>query len=273
MTVAQALAAAQAAGLARLDAQWLLGHHLGRPRTWLLAHGDEPLPPTLAQGWPTLLARRQAGEPLAYLLGAAEFCGLALAVTPAVLIPRPETEGLVRWAVELLADAPDGPLLDLGTGSGAVALALKATHPQRTVHASDASPAALAVAGHNASRLQLPLALHQGCWWQAVPGLRFALAVSNPPYVAPGDPHLADLAHEPLAALVPADDAGRGLADLQRLVTGASPHLQRGGWLLLEHGHDQGQAVRGLLAAQGFDAIETRADLAGMPRCSGGRRA
>jgi release factor glutamine methyltransferase len=272
MHIAEALQQAQAAGVARLDAQWLLGHHLQRDRAWLLAHDDVALPDALAAAWPQLLARRVAGEPLAYLVGEREFCGLRLRVSNAVLVPRPETEGLVRWALELLPQEPAGPVLDLGTGSGAIALALKQARPGLPLHASDASEAALQVARANAQALGLAIHFHAGPWWQAVPGLRFAMAVSNPPYVAPGDPHLAALAHEPLQALVPRDDAGAGLADLQRLIDGAAAHLLPGGWLLLEHGHDQGEAVRTHLAAAGFEQVGTRDDLAGMPRCSAGRR-
>lgn len=275
MRIADALAQARAAGVDRLDAQWLLGHHLQQGRAWLLAHDDAPLPPALAAEWPQLLERRAAGEPLAYLVGEREFCGLRLAVSPAVLVPRPETEDLVRWALELIdagAVPAKGPVLDLGTGSGAIALALRHARPALEVHASDASADALAVARGNAQRLKLPVRFHQGEWWQAVPGLRVALAVSNPPYVAPGDPHLAALAHEPLQALVPTGDAGAGMADLERLIDDAPAHLLPGGWLLLEHGHDQGEAVRERLVRAGFSDVATRADLAGLPRCSAGRR-
>jgi release factor glutamine methyltransferase len=272
MHIAEALAQARAAGVDRLDAQWLLGHRLQRDRAWLLAHDDALLPHALATAWPALLARRAAGEPVAYIVGEREFCGLRLRVSPAVLVPRPETEDLVRWALELLAEAPTGPVLDLGTGSGAIALALKHRRPALEVHASDASNAALAVAGANAQALGLAIKLHHGPWWQAVPGLKMALAVSNPPYVAPGDDHLSALRHEPLQALVPAGDAGAGLADLQRLIDGAGAHLLPGGWLLLEHGHEQAEAVRERLLSTGFEAVATRTDLAGLPRCSAGRR-
>ncbi len=275
LRIADALRQAREAGVERLDAQWLLGHHLGRDRAWLLAHDDEPLPVALSQAWAALLARRAAGEPLAYIVGEREFCGLRLAVSPAVLVPRPETEDLVRWALECLdADAAlaTGPLLDLGTGSGAIALALKHARPALAVHASDASAEALAVAQGNARRLGLAVQFHHGPWWRAVPGGPWGLAVSNPPYVAPGDPHLAALRHEPPQALVPAAADARGLADLHTLIDGALPRLRPGGWLLLEHGHDQGEAVRERLQRAGFTDIATRADLAGMPRCSAGRR-
>jgi release factor glutamine methyltransferase len=272
MHIAEALAQARAAGVDRLDAQWLLGHHLRRDRAWLLAHDDELLPDALAADWQALVARRAGGEPLAYIAGEREFCGLRLRVSPAVLVPRPETEDMVRWALELLADTPSGPVLDLGTGSGAIALALKHARPALDVHASDASGDALAVASANSQALKLSITLHHGPWWQAVPGLRPALAVSNPPYVAPGDSHLAALRHEPLQALVPTGDAGAGLSDLHRLIDGAGDHLLPGAWLLLEHGHDQAEAVRERLLAAGFEAVSTRADLAGLPRCSAGRR-
>jgi release factor glutamine methyltransferase len=274
MTVGQALAAARAAGVARLDAQQLLAHVTGRSRTWLLAHDDAPLSPEDAGAYQALLQRRAAGEPFAYLVGEREFHGLVLRVTPAVLVPRPDTETLVDWALALLQ--PPGPLsavpapqvLDLGTGSGAIALAIKHRCPRAAVVALDASAPALEVARGNAQRLQLDVQFLQSDWWSALPPGRLDLAVSNPPYVAEADPHLAGLAHEPLSALTPGGD---GLGALRRLVQQAPSHLRAGGWLLLEHGHDQGEAVRGLLQTRGFDAVDTRRDLEGRERCSGGR--
>jgi release factor glutamine methyltransferase len=268
LTGAQALAQARAAGVERLDAMWLLEHLLGKPRSWLLAHDDEPLPPAASSAWPTLLARRAAGEPLAYVVGEREFCGLKLAVTPAVLVPRPETEGLVRWALELAPTLPAGPWADLGTGSGAIALALAAAAPEQAVWASDSSAGALSVARANAARLGLRATFAQGDWWRAVAGQRFALVVSNPPYIAAGDPHLVALHHEPQLALTPGGD---GLDALRAIVTGAPRHLLPGAWLLLEHGHDQASAVSTLLAAAAFEPAQTRADLAGLPRCTGAR--
>ena len=264
--MAAALAQARAAGVERLDAQWILGHLTGRSRAWLLAHDEQSLPASAAGSWPGLLERRARGEPLAYVLGRTEFCGLTLQVSPAVLIPRPETEMLVDWALECLRAAPAQNFVDLGTGSGAIALALLHAHPLLQALATDASADALAVAQANAQVLGLPLRLAQGDWWSAVGDARFGLAVSNPPYIACGDPHLPALAHEPGSALSPGGD---GLDALRRIVAGAPAHLLPGAWLLLEHGHDQAEAVRALLSAQGFEVPQTRPDLAGLPRCTG----
>lgn len=268
MNIAEALRQARAAGVERLDAQWLLEHLLDRPRAWLLAHDDEPLPADAAAAWPALLARRAGGEPLAYVVGERQFCGLRLAVSPAVLVPRPETELLVRWALELLPAAPAPTVVDLGTGSGAIALALKAARPLAGVWATDTSPAALAVAQGNASRLGLALNFARGDWWQAVGGRTFGLAVSNPPYIAAGDPHLAALGHEPALALSPGGD---GLDSIRQLIEQAPAHLLPGAWLLLEHGHDQADAVAALFAGHGFGLAQTRRDLADLPRCTGAR--
>ena len=264
--VAAALAAARAAGVARLDAQLLLSHILGRPRSWLLAHDDERLAPGQAAVWAALLARRAAGEPLAYVIGELDFRGLRLHVTHDVLVPRPETEVLVEWAIERLVDAPAQSLVDLGTGSGVIALALQKAYPLASVSASDRSGAALALARLNATRHGLSVVFEQGDWWAPFAGQRFGLAVSNPPYVAADDPHLRELRHEPLEALTP---GGNGLAALASIIRGAPRHLLCGGWLLLEHGHDQGEAVRRLLLEAGFGPPSTRADLAGQARCSG----
>lgn len=260
---------ARAAGVPRLDAQGLLAHHLGRPRTWLLAHDDEPLLPQVQRQADADLARRVAGVPLAYLVGEREFHGLVLQVNADVLVPRPETEGLVDWALALAARAPLPRLADLGTGSGAVALAVKHRRPTFEVWASDRSAAALAVARANAQRLQLPVTWVEGDWWHPFAGQRFGLVVSNPPYVAEGDPHLAALRHEPQVALTAGAD---GLQALRQIVAGAPAHLAAGGWLLLEHGFDQAAAVTALLEAAGFEQIETRLDLAGLSRLTGGRR-
>lgn len=267
--IAQALAEARAAGVDRLDAQLLLAHLLQRPRAWLLAHDDTELPPASAEAFAAGLARRAAGEPLAYVLGEHVFCGLRLAVNPAVLVPRPETEGLVQWALQCLDQAPSRQVADLGTGSGAIALALRHARADAELTATDASADALAVAQANAADLGLTLRWVQGSWWQPLAGRRFGLVVSNPPYVAADDHHLAALRHEPLGALTPGGD---GLAALGEIVAGAPLHLLPGAWLLLEHGHDQGEAVRAMLRAAGFEDVQTRTDLAGLDRCSGGRQ-
>ena len=266
-TVGQALMHARSIGVDRLDAQLLLARQLGRPRSWLLAHEDAPL--VDSPGLLALLARRAAGEPLAYLVGEREFHGLLLHITPDVLVPRPDTETLVDWALELLVGIESPTVADLGTGSGAIALAIKQGCPRAQVHASDVSPAALAVAAGNGQRLALPVAWHQGSWWQAFDvALTFDMILANPPYVAPKDSHLAALRYEPPGALVSGDG---GLADLGLIIAGAGRHLCRPGWLLLEHGHQQAQAVHERLRAAGFEALAMRCDLAGRPRASAGR--
>jgi release factor glutamine methyltransferase len=271
-TLAQALARARAAGLERLDAQLLLGHVLGKPRAWLIAHDEDTLPPERAAAYAALCTRRAAGEPFAYLVGSQEFHGLMLAVDPAVLVPRPDTETLVDWALEVLAtdlaDRAAPQVVDLGTGSGAIALAIKHRHPAAVVSAVDLSAAALAVAQGNAQRLGLAVAFHAGSWWQPLAGRRFDLCVSNPPYIAGADPHLAALGHEPALALTPGGD---GLDALRAIVAGAPFHLHPGAWLLLEHGFDQAKAVADLLRAHGFERVAMRRDLPGQPRCTGGR--
>jgi release factor glutamine methyltransferase len=266
MLIQQALQQARTLGVARLDAQLLLAHVLGRPREWLLAHDDEVLAPDPAARWHGLLTRRAAGVPLAYLVGEREFHGLRLQVTPAVLVPRPETEILVDWALELLPVAPAATAVDLGTGSGAIALALKASCPAAALAASDCSAQALAIAQRNAAAHGLDIEFAQGDWWAPWPGRRFGLAVANPPYVAGDDPHLAALTHEPRAALTPEGD---GLAALQRIIAAAPAHLQPGAWLLLEHGCDQAEAVALALAQRGFVSVRTLPDLAGLARCTG----
>jgi release factor glutamine methyltransferase len=259
---------ARTAGVARLDALRLLEHHLGRARTWVLAHGDETLTPQLTGPLEADLARRAAGVPLAYLVGEREFHGLTLKVDAAVLVPRPETEGLVDWALELAPSAPLPRLADLGTGSGAIALAFKQRAAGFAVLGSDRSVAALAVARANARQLSLEVNWLGGDWWEPFSGQRFGLVVSNPPYIAAGDPHLQELRHEPAEALVGGPD---GLQALRRIVAGAPEYLAAGGWLLLEHGYDQADAVAALLAAAGFEELQARADLAGHMRLSGGR--
>lgn len=278
-TLAQALAQARTR-IAALDAQMLLLHVLGRPvheRAWLLAHDRDALDPAAAARYAARVERRAAGEPLAYLLGEREFFGLRLQLDARVLDPRPDTETLVYWALERLSaclvSSARLRVLDLGTGSGAIALAL--AHAGRDaggrtvdVTAVDASADALDVAAANAQRLRLPLRLLHGDWFAPlVPGEHFALIVANPPYIAEGDAHLGALRHEPKMALTSGAD---GLEALRHIVRGANAHLQPGGWLLLEHGWDQAQAVRELLQAAGFAQVQSRHDLAGHVRCSGG---
>jgi release factor glutamine methyltransferase len=274
-TVDAALRAARALGVERLDAQLLLAHVSGRSRSWLLAHGDEPLPSAHLQAYDALVARRAAGEPFAYLVGEREFHGLTLAVAPGVLVPRPDTETLVDWALELLGgelrEAAAPAVLDLGTGSGAIALALKNGCPGARVWAGERSVEALGIARANAARLGLDVRFALGDWWSALAGATdvpaFDLVVSNPPYIAAGDPHLAALAHEPRSALVADDD---GLADIRRIAHGAHGRLREGGWLLFEHGWEQADAVAAILQRAGFGGVATRRDIEERPRCTGG---
>lgn len=269
--VREAIGEACHAGLQRLDAQILLLHALDRPRhdrAWLIAHDQDELDATALQRYRTLCAQRGDAVPLAYLVGWRAFYGLDLRVDPRVLDPRPDTEALVDWALSLPGLPPHACVADLGTGSGAVALALKSQRPQWQVHACDASPAALQVASANASRLGYALPLHLGHWLRALPAhLRLDLIVANPPYLRVHDPHLAALRHEPPQALVAGPD---GLQALREIIGSAGAWLQPGGWLLLEHGHDQAAPVRDLLQAGGFADIQSRKDLAGIERCSGG---
>ena len=248
----------------------MLSRLLGRPRTWLIAHDDTPLAPDQLAHWRDWLARRLDGEPLAYLLGEKEFAGLMLEVDADVLVPRPDTEIVVDWADALLRQraAAGGSLLDLGTGSGAIAVAIKSRHPGLEVVASDRSAAALGVARANALRHALVIEFVSSSWWDALDDRRFDLVVSNPPYIAADDVALADLRHEPIGALTPGGD---GLGALAEIVAGAMAHLRPNGWLLLEHGFAQGASVRSMLAAAGFSMVETRRDLAGLERVSGAR--
>ncbi|MCE1193956.1 MAG: peptide chain release factor N(5)-glutamine methyltransferase [Acidovorax sp.] len=269
-TLAQALAQAHTLGLARIDAQLLLLHTVGRTgsdRAWLLAHDTDVLAPAQHTQFLALCQRRAAGEPVAYLTGHKEFYGLPLQVDARVLDPRPDTETLVDWALEVMAPLPAPRVADLGTGSGAIALALQSQRPTARVLAVDASSDALAVAQANAQRLGLPVRFVQSDWLAGVDGV-FDAIVSNPPYIPSADPHLAALTHEPLQALASGAD---GLADLRTIVAQAPAHLAPGGWLLLEHGYDQAEAVRALLTHQGFGRVQSHNDLAGIARCTGGQ--
>ena len=270
-----ALALARALGLgkaeARLEAQVLLGQALGQSRAWLIAHGGEALDAAQTAAFADLFERRWSGEPIAYILGEREFYSLNFKVTPAVLIPRPETELLVELALERIPVNGSCQVLDLGTGSGAVAVTLALRRPQAEVVAVDQSAAALDVARENARRLGAgKLRLVQSDWYGALGGEKFDLIVSNPPYIAAADPHLArgDLRFEPAAALASGAD---GLDDIRAIVRGAAAHLKPGGWLLFEHGYDQAAACRELLAQSGFRQVGSSADLAGIARISYGQ--
>jgi release factor glutamine methyltransferase len=251
-----------------VDAELLLAHCLGRGRGWLYAHRTDEVDGAAATRFDGLLQRREAGEPVAYLCGCRGFWTLDLQVTADTLIPRPETELLVELALARLPRHVPLRVADLGTGSGAIALAVASERPQATVVATDASAAALAVARGNAARLGIGnVEFRQGDWFQALPGSGYALIASNPPYLAGDDPHLAqgDLRFEPAGALSSGAD---GLDAIRAIVAGAPAHLAAGGWLLLEHGWTQGPAVRALLHGAGFRGVHTQRDLEDRDRVS-----
>lgn len=260
-----------ASRLPRLETRMLLEHALRKPRVWLLAHDDEPLDHVAVETYRALSARREAGEPMAYLLGEREFMGHAFHVTPDVLIPRPDTELLVEIAAGHLASLDHPDVADLGTGSGAIAVSVALACPHARVQASDYSDAALSVARGNAQRLGAAVSFHQGDWYAALPdGQRYDLILSNPPYIASGDEHLqqGDLRHEPRSALT---DGADGLRDLRTLAEGSLARLKPGGAIWLEHGWDQAEAVRAMLSAAGLQDVASRRDLAGIERMTGGR--
>lgn len=252
-----------------LETRLLLCAALGLTRVQLITHSERILSAEEEDRLQSLLQRRLAGEPIAYLLGEREFYGLPFEVTPAVLIPRPDTELLVELAIERLPHK--GSLLDMGTGSGAIAVAIAHSRPDASVTAIDASPEALDVARRNALRHAPQLQLLHSDWYGALNGCRFDIIVSNPPYIRAGDVHLeqGDLRFEPVAALT---DHADGLSALRTIIDGAGDHLASGGWLLLEHGYDQAEAVRALLARHGFESVQSWRDLAGIERASGGIR-
>ena len=256
---------------ARHEAEHLLLHVLRRDRAWLFAHGDDPLPASGAIAFDALLTRRAAGEPLAYLLGRRGFWTLDLQVSPATLIPRAETERLVELALERLPDDLPLRIADLGTGSGAIALALASERPLAQVIATDLSEGALKVAEANALANRIAnVAFRWGSWLVPLAGERFGLIASNPPYIADGDVHLSqgDLRFEPPTALSSGAD---GLDAIREIVALAPSHLVPGGWLLLEHGWNQGEAIRALLAAAGFVDVATETDLERRDRVTLGR--
>lgn len=262
--------------LARIDAQLLLLHACERPaqdRAWLLAHDQDLATPEQLTRWQTTLQRRLNGEPVAYITGHKAFYGLDLQVNAAVLDPRDDTETLVDWALELIPVSQPFKVLDLGTGSGAIALALASQRPLAQVTATDASEAALEVAQANARALRLNVRFvlsdaMQSNWFSALPGEEFHLIVSNPPYIAEGDAHLAALKHEPAMALTSGTD---GLDAIRSITAHAPAHLKPGGWLLLEHGYDQAAQVRELIKRVSGTQIHSRQDLYGVERCSGGK--
>lgn len=251
-----------------VDQRLLVCHALGLNRTALITQSDRELTGDEALRIATLLQRRLDGEPVAYILGQREFYGLPFEVGPAVLIPRPETELLVELALERLP--PKGRVLDMGTGSGAIAVALAHTRPDAQVSALDVSKDALATAARNAACNGAAVRFLESSWYAAVGSDQFDLIVSNPPYIAAGDRHLSegDLRFEPAGALT---DHADGLSALRTIIAGAPQHLPSQGWLLMEHGYDQSQAVRELLAQAGFSEVQSWADLAGIERVSGGR--
>ncbi len=261
-------------GLDALDAQVLLAHVLRKERAWLIAHADDALELEQSEAFVALARRRHAGEPVAYLTGVREFWGLPLVVTPAVLIPRPETETLVELALARLPKEAGRRVLDLGTGSGAIALAIAHERPQAAILAIDVSMEALIVARANARRLDIGnVDFVESDWYATLPKssgeARFDLIASNPPYVAAQDPHLreGDVRFEPVSALASGPD---GLDAIRRIVSGAPERLVQGGGLIVEHGYDQAERVCALFAATGFTGIVAKRDLAGIPRVVAG---
>lgn len=259
-----------AAAIGRVDARVLACHLLGTGRAWLAANPMHVLTESQDAQYDLLVAQRQMGHPVAYLVGTREFYGRDFEVGSAVLIPRPETETLVEAALARLG--PAGEVLDLGTGSGALAVTLACERPGALVHAGDASAEALSIARANAARHGADVAFGHGSWYEPFAGRRFDLIVANPPYVAAGDRHLAegDLRFEPREALT--DGSADGLESLRAIAAGAPAHLKDGGWLLVEHGYDQAGACRALLQAAGLADLVSIPDLAGIPRVAGGRR-
>ncbi|WP_196062299.1 MULTISPECIES: peptide chain release factor N(5)-glutamine methyltransferase [unclassified Serratia (in: enterobacteria)] len=256
---------------AKRDAEILLGFVTGRARTYLLAFGETLLTAEQTEQLTGLLVRRERGEPVAYLVGEREFWSLPLSVSPATLIPRPDTECLVELALERLPAAPCA-ILDLGTGTGAIALALASERPDCQLTGIDLQPEAVALAQHNAQKLAINNARFlQGSWFTPVAGQKFALIASNPPYIDEADPHLGqgDVRFEPCSALVAAE---QGLADLAAIVQQAADYLEPQGWLLLEHGWQQGENVRALLNAAGFIAVATHRDYGGNDRVTLGQK-
>ena len=254
-----------------IDAAVLLCHALQKPRSYLFTWPDKTLDSTQQQSFDTLLERRVTGEPVAYIIGEREFWSLPLKVSPSTLIPRPDTERLVELALDKAADCA-GDILDLGTGTGAIALALASELPQRRLVGVDLRSEAQALATENGKRLNLSnVTFLQGSWFEPITdGTKFALIVSNPPYIEESDPHLTqgDVRFEPISALVAKDN---GLADIKTISDKARDYLQNGGWLLFEHGYDQGNAVRTILEQLGYSRVVTEKDYAGQDRVTLGQ--
>ena len=270
-TVREALsqAAREIAGeSARADAGLLLADALGVSRTWLIANDDAPVDGARRVRFEAMVARRRKGEPVAMILGHQDFWSLSLQLGPATLVPRPDTERLVELALERIPSATPADVLDLGTGSGAIALAIASERPAARVTATDASDAALSIARGNSARLGLPVRFLHGDWFAPVHGERFDLVLSNPPYLADDDPHLSALRHEPRTALV---SGPTGLESIATICRDAPAYLHAGGWLLLEHGNTQGAQARSLLIAAGFVGVQTWSDIEARDRASGGR--
>jgi release factor glutamine methyltransferase len=271
LTIKAALEDASA-NIGRVDAHVIMAHLLGVDRAWLAAHPMHVLTESQDARVDMMVAQRQLGHPVAYLIGKREFYSREFEVGPEVLIPRPETETLVEAALRRRPGEGRGPIsaLDLGTGSGVLAITLACENPGMKVTATDSSDAALAVARRNAKSLAAGVEFLHGPWYDPVAGRRFDLIVSNPPYVAAGDPHLAhgDLRFEPAHALT--DGSADGLDSIRAIAAGAAAHLNPGGRLLVEHGYDQARAVAGILAAAGFTDLVSIPDLAGIPRVAGG---
>ncbi len=256
---------------ARRDAEVLLCHVLNQSLTYLRTWPERELDSDQQKSFDALIHKRQQGEPVAYLTGEREFWSMPFLVTSDTLIPRPETELLVEQALRLLPANEPQQVLDLGTGSGVIALALAKERPSWQLTATDASFAALRIAEKNARRLKIDnVQFEYGSWYAPLGERRYNAIISNPPYVADRDPHLAqgDVRFEPSSALASGDD---GLDDIRQIVAGAAAHLVADGWLLLEHGYDQGDAVAALLRQHGFSAVETLKDLAGQPRVTLGQ--
>ena len=275
MTTVRSLLASHSAPASdepRRDAEILLGHVLEKPRAWLYAHGDDEVADTVADIFQLLSSRRAKGEPVAYLVGHREFWSLHLLITPAVLIPRPETELLIELTLQRIPQSAKCSIVDLGTGSGAIALALARERPNVRVVATDASDEALSVARVNSERLGIGnVEFIRSDWFGALGDATFDVVVSNPPYIASNDAHLSqgDVRFEPRAALVSGID---GLDSIREIVRGAQQRLKAHGWLLIEHGFDQGDAVRGLFAQSGFVDISTSRDGEGRERVTAGAK-